>query len=82
MSAPTALPDTDARWQSAERRLEQLEIKASYSDDLLDTLNTLVAEQQQHIDWLRREVVQLRQQVADSSPPPFRSVRDEAPPHY
>jgi SlyX protein len=78
------MSDTDARLrlQSAEKRLEQLEIKASYSDDLLDTLNTLVAEQQQHIDWLLREVAQLRKQAADSGPGTFRSLRDEAPPHY
>jgi SlyX protein len=76
--------DTDAhlRLQSAEQRLEQLEIKASYSDDLLDTLNTLVAEQQQHIDWLLREVAHLRKQAADSGPGTFRSLREEAPPHY
>jgi SlyX protein len=42
--------DTPQRLRAAEQRLEQLEIKASYSDDLLDTLNALVAEQQQHID--------------------------------
>lgn len=65
-----------------EQRLEQLEIKASYTDDLLDTLNTLVAEQQQHIDWLLREVALLRKQAADSGPATFRSLRDEAPPHY
>lgn len=74
--------DTPKRLQTAEQRLEQLEIKASYSDDLLDTLNTLVTEQQQHIDWLLREVAQLRKQAADSGPGTFRSLRDEAPPHY
>jgi SlyX protein len=74
--------DTPQRLRTAEQRLEQLEIKASYSDDLLDTLNALVAEQQQHIDWLLREVAQLRKQAADSGPGTFRSLRDEAPPHY
>jgi len=73
---------TPKRLQTAELRLEQLEIKASYSEDLLDTLNTLVAEQQQHIDWLLREVAQLRKQAADSGPGTFRSLHDEAPPHY
>ena len=75
-------PDVTPRALAMEQRLEELEIKASYSDDLLDTLNTLVAEQQQHIDWLLREVAQLRKQAADGGPGTFRSLRDEAPPHY
>lgn len=77
-----APPDNTARLSAAEQRLEQLEIKASYSEDLLDTLNTLVAQQQQHIDLLLYEVRLLRQQAADSPSGTFRSVRDELPPHY
>jgi SlyX protein len=65
-----------------DERLMQLEIKASYTEDLLDTLNQIVARQQQQIDRLVREVGLLRQQMADSSTPTFRSLRDEAPPHY
>jgi SlyX protein len=60
----------------------QLEIKASYTEDLLDTLNQIVARQQQQIDALIREVGLLRQQMADNATPSFRSLRDEAPPHY
>jgi len=65
-----------------EHRLTQLEIKASYNDDLLDTLNQLVAQQQLQIDTLLREVRRLRQQQAQSDVPEFRSLRDELPPHY
>ena len=64
-----------------EARLTDLEVKASYADDLLDTLNRLVASKQQQIDRLTREVVLLRQQAADAPAPP-RSLRDELPPHY
>ncbi|MFW5330489.1 SlyX family protein [Hydrogenophaga sp. ZJX-1] len=73
-SAPTAL--------HLEDRLTELEIKASYADDLLDTLNTVVARQQEQIDLLLREVSQLRRQGADSGSPGFRNPRDELPPHY
>lgn len=74
MSAET--PSTDAR-------LTQLEIKASYADDLLDTLNTLVARQQADIDRLKTELGILQRQLArQSEPGEFRSLRDELPPHY
>ena len=67
----------------ADRRLTDLEIKASYAEDLLDALNAQVAQQQEQIDLLLREVSRLRQQGGDeagmSSP---RSPRDELPPHY
>lgn len=64
-----------------DERLTQLEIKLSYAEDLLDTLNTLVAQQQERIDLLTRELVALRYQQ-DQDRPTFRSLRDELPPHY
>ena len=60
-------------------RITELEIKASYADDLLEQLNALVAKQQQQIDALVREVRGLREQSASSS---GTSLRDELPPHY
>ena len=69
-------PDTD-------QRLTDLEIKASYADDLLDTLNALVAQQQEQIDMLLREVSRLRQRGGDDGQPAGpRDPRDELPPHY
>jgi SlyX protein len=66
----------------ADERITELEIKLSYTEDLLDTLNALVARQQQDISMLLREVVTLRQQGDEpgtGSPP---NPRDELPPHY
>jgi SlyX protein len=65
-----------------EQRLTELEIKLSYADDLLDTLNQQVAQQQQTIDLLLAEVRRLRRQQAEEDTPAFRSLRDELPPHY
>lgn len=65
-----------------DQRLTELEIKLSYADDLLDTLNHQVAQQQQAIDLLLTEVRRLRQNQAESDTPGFRSLRDELPPHY
>ncbi|TXH47265.1 MAG: SlyX family protein [Burkholderiaceae bacterium] len=62
-------------------RLTDLEVKASFTEDLLDELNQLVARQQQQIDLLLREVQRLRQQQSDGPAAP-RNLRDELPPHY
>jgi SlyX protein len=65
-----------------EQRLTNLEIKASYTDDLLDTLNDIVARQQDLIDRLRREVHALREQLHGGTPTAPRSLADDLPPHY
>lgn len=73
----------DGRPDDTERRLTDLEIKASYADDLLEELNRVVVRQQQQIDKLQRELAELRRQLPDpGSAAPFRSLRDELPPHY
>ena len=64
------------------RRLEELEIKASYAEDLMEQLNITVFRQQQQIDWLLREVAGLRRQVPEGTTPMLHSLRDELPPHY
>ena len=68
--------------QDTDERLTRLEIQLAYAEDLLDTLNTLVAQQQDQITLLLREVGQLRRQREDDAPGGFRSLRDELPPHY
>ena len=65
-----------------DRRLTDLEVKACFTEDLVDTLNRLVARQQAQIDLLLREIGQLRQQQPDSDAGAVRSLRDELPPHY
>ncbi len=68
----------------SEHRLIELEIKLSLQEDLLDTLNTIVARQQAQLDLLQQELRWLYQQglaePAHGSQPP--SLRDEIPPHY
>ena len=68
--------------RDTEQRLTDLEIKASYADDLLDTLNAVVARQQEQIHLLLRELGHLRRQGADEGSAPARNLRDELPPHY
>ena len=64
------------------QRLEALEIKASFTEDLLDQLNLTIYQQQQLIDRLTHEVIQLRQQAPEAGPHRPRNLRDELPPHY
>lgn len=65
-----------------EQRLTDLEIKASFSEDLLDQLNQVIIRQQQQIDALARELAQLRQHIPESSTAVFSRAGDELPPHY
>jgi SlyX protein len=68
--------------EQLERRLTELEIKASFADDLVDHLNRLVARQQDQIDLLMRELAVLRRQPPDAGQAEPRNLRDELPPHY
>ncbi|MEJ5999303.1 SlyX family protein [Paucibacter soli] len=68
--------------QQIEARLTELEIKASYTEDAVEQLNAVIVRQQQQIDLLLRELLHLRQQAPEPGSTPFRSLRDELPPHY
>ena len=68
--------------QALHDRVMELEIKASYSEDLLEQLNLTIYRQQQQIDELAHTVAQLRQQVPEGGGATVRSLRDELPPHY
>jgi len=65
-----------------EQRLTELEIKASFNEDLVEQLNQVVFRQQQQIDALVREVSQLRLQLPEPDAGGARNPRDELPPHY
>lgn len=65
-----------------EQRLTDLEIKASFTEDLVDQLNQVIVRQQQQIDLLIRELAALKQQAPSAEGPAFRSLHDDLPPHY
>lgn len=67
--------------EALEARIMDLEVKASYTDDLLEQLNMTIYRQQQ-IDALINEVRQLRQQVPEGGQGAPCNLRDELPPHY
>jgi SlyX protein len=65
-----------------ESRLIDLEIKISYTEDMVDELNRTIFRQQQQIDRLITEFRALREQVQSAAPGEQRSLRDDLPPHY
>ena len=64
-----------------EQRLTDLEVKASFADDLLEQLNHTIFRQQQQIEQLARDVAELRRRIPEDSGTPG-GLRDELPPHY
>lgn len=66
---------------NTEQRLIDLEVKASFSEDLVDQLEQIILRQQQQIDSLIRQVAELRQHQAPSEGL-GRNLRDDLPPHY
>ncbi len=76
---PSIPADTD-------QRLTELEIKASFTEDLLEKLDAVVIRQQNQIDLLMREIAQIRHSAqsnaaADAHAAP-RNLRDDLPPHF
>lgn len=80
-SSPSETSQSSSLDARVDQRLTELEIKAAFTEDLLEELNRTIVRQQQQIDMLVRELLQLRDQ-AESAQPAFRSLRDELPPHY
>jgi SlyX protein len=67
---------------TSDDRLTDLEIKASFTEDLLERLDAVIGRQQQQIDRLTREVAHLKQTATSGETTEFRSLRDGPPPHY
>lgn len=65
-----------------EHRLTDLEVKASFTEDMLDQLNQVIVRQQGQIDRLLRELGELRERRPAADDAALRSLRDELPPHY
>lgn len=68
---------------NTDQRLTELEIKASFTEDLIDQLDKVIVRQQQQIDALLREVADLKASpVRDGDITAARSLRDDLPPHF
>jgi len=65
-----------------DSRITELEIKISYTEDMVEELNRIVFRQQQQIDLLAKEIRALREQAQSAQPQEPGNLRDELPPHY
>lgn len=66
---------------TADERITNLEIKLSFTEDLIEKLNETVYKQQQQIEFLYRELKAIKEQ-ASSGGSGRSSLKDEIPPHY
>ena len=67
--------------ESMDQRINDLEIKASFSEELVDQLNAIVTRQQTEIAALIREVQQLRALIPGKDGGGS-GLLQELPPHY
>lgn len=65
-------------------RLTEVESKLAFAEDLLDSLNQTVIQQQAQIDSLQQQLRLLNQRLRDlsQSSAPALSPGEEIPPHY
>lgn len=68
--------------QDIDKRLTDLEIKASFGEDLLEQLNQVIIRQQRQIDLLIREVGRLHQPATETAAVSAGRAGDDLPPHY
>jgi SlyX protein len=65
-----------------DQRITELEIKASFTEHLMDQLDKVIIRQQQQIDILIGEITNLRRSSTDGGMGAARNLRDELPPHF
>jgi SlyX protein len=66
-----------------EARLNELEAKLAFAEDLIETLNQTVIRQQAQLDLMQQQLRLLHQRMQDMQPDDdARGPRDEIPPHY
>lgn len=64
------------------RRIERLEERAVFTEDLLDRLDDLVTRQTLQIEALTRELSRVARAQDDQGPSRAAGARDEIPPHW
>ena len=67
---------------TTDQRLMDLEVKVTYTEELVEQLDKIIIEQQNHISFLLREVAELRRPVSDVALQHQNTVADSRPPHF
>ena len=66
----------------SEERFENLEIKIAYMEELVDSLNQVVSEQQLQIMRLNRTCELLNEKILALNETTGQTMEPEIPPHY
>lgn len=68
---------------SLEPRLTELEIKLSYAEDMIETLNKALFRQQEQMELLQAQLTLLHRKIRENTQDDqLRDLREEIPPHY
>lgn len=63
-------------------RIDALEIRIAYLDEIIETLNSTITAQWKQIDALSREMLHLRERLDDAETKSGTGPSSEPPPHY
>jgi SlyX protein len=78
-------PNTADNGTMMEHRITELEIKLSFAENTIESLNQTIFRHQQQLDRMQIELRTLRDALINSQSQfnaPQSSLRDEVPPHY
>jgi len=65
-----------------QNQLVELETKLAFQEDMIQALNRTVAEQQQELLEMKRDIEELQTQLRALAPSLASGITDEPPPHY
>jgi SlyX protein len=65
-----------------QNEIIELETKIAFQEDMIQALNSTLAEQQQELLELKRDIEELQTQLRNIAPSLSSATIDETPPHY
>jgi SlyX protein len=65
-----------------QNEIIELETKIAFQEDMIQALNSTLAEQQQELVELKRDIEELQTQLRNLAPSLSAATTDETPPHY
>ena len=79
--------DVNCFWKArlmnnVESRLDALEMRLTYQDETIETLNATITAQWAQIDTLTRQFANLRERLQEAEARVATSPTNEPPPHY
>ena len=65
-----------------QERIDELEAKLAFAEDMIESLNLTVFRQQEQLDLMQQQIRLLHEHLQAVTPKEERNLRDEIPPHY